>query len=65
MTSMQWIDEEELLERTGYKHRGWLARALDRQGIRYIRGRQGRIAVPASAIERLVAKSDEDAVEFI
>ena len=62
---MQWIDEKELLERTGYKHRGWLARALDRQGIKYIRGRQGRIAVPASSIERLVATSDQDTVEFI
>ncbi len=65
MTSMQWVDEDELLERTGYKHRGWLARALDKQGIHYIRGRKGRIVVPASAIERLVARSDQDAVEFI
>ena len=62
---MQWTGEKELLELTGYKHRGWLRRALDRQGIRYISGRQGRISVPASAIDRLVAQSDTDAVEFI
>ncbi len=62
---MQWVDEKELLEITGYKSRGWLARALDKQGIQYIRGKKGRIAVPASAIERLVENSRANTVEFI
>ena len=62
---MQWVDEKELLELTGYKRRGWLARALDRQGIRYIRGKKGRIAVPASAIDKLVEDGDQGTVQFI
>ena len=62
---MKWIEEEELLKITGYKSRGWLARALDKQGIRYIRGRKGRIVVPASSIERLVEDSKANTVEFI
>jgi len=62
---MQWIDENELLEQTGYKHRGWLRRALDKQGIRYVIGRKGRLSVPESAIKRLVEKSEADRVEFL
>ena len=62
---MRWIDEQELLELTGYKSRGWLRRALDKQGIKYIVGKNGRLIVPASSIERLVAESDQEKIEFI
>lgn len=62
---MRWIQQEELLEITGYKHPGWLKRSLDKQGIEYILGRRGRISVPSIAIERHVAQPDRSAVEFL
>ena len=62
---MDWIDENELLKATGYKHRGWLKRALDRQGIRYFVGRNGRIVVPKSSLDRLTGPTPDKPIRFI
>ncbi len=61
---MDWIDEKELLKATGYKHRGWLRRALDRQGIRYFVGRNGRIVVPRSSMDKLSSAESNKSIRF-
>jgi hypothetical protein len=49
---MALITESELLEATGYEHRGRLARCLEKQGIRFYRGDRGRIWTTLDEVNR-------------
>lgn len=53
------LSEEQLFALTGYSDRGWLEKWLQREGIRYWRGRGGRLCTTTGLME--AAKLGKDA----
>ena len=57
------VDHEALQHLTGFDRMGDIARALERQGIRYLRGRAGRLFTTVDALNKAmgISPSEPDA----
>ena len=58
------VTEEELLLATGYKRSMDLEKHLRRQGIRFYRGRAGRVWTTTELIAKAGEKVNHESVEF-
>ena len=60
------VTEEQLLQVTDYHQRGRLSRCLKTQGIRFFKGKDGRIWTTEEELNRALHPEDSDApdIEF-
>ena len=59
------VNEEALFELTGFSSRAHLARSLDRQGVKYLRGLGGRLWTTLSALDRALGGTGPDPIDEV
>lgn len=58
------VTEVELKEMSGYKQRAAVMRWLERNGISYLQGKNGKISTTRAIIEAAMGLNSEPVIEF-